>query len=59
MSLRPQLLPPVPEGTVRVARAAFRRGNPYMILRDRLGAVFENADFADLYPRLGQSAYAP
>ena len=30
-----------------------------MLLRDRLGAVFADADFADLYPRLGQPAYAP
>jgi transposase len=59
MSLRPQLpLPPVPADTVRIARAAFRRGNPYVLLRDRLGAVFADADFADLYPALGQPAYA-
>jgi transposase len=60
MSLRPQPpLPPVPEDTARVARAAFRRGNPCLLLRDRLGAVFADADFADLYPALGQPAYAP
>lgn len=59
MSLRPQPLPSVPEDTARVAHAAFRRGNPYLLLRDRLGAVFEDADFADLYPRRGQPAYAP
>ena len=60
MSLRPQPpLPPVPEETVRVAQAAFRRGNPYVLLRDRLGPVFDDAGFADLYPRLGQPAYAP
>lgn len=60
MSLRPQQpIPPVPEDTARVTRAAFRRGNPYVLLRDRLGAVFADADFADLYPALGQPAYAP
>jgi transposase len=60
MSLRPQPpLPPVPDDTARVARAAFRRGNPYLLLRDRLGAVFADADFADLFPALGQPAYAP
>src|SRR5215213_2740752 len=60
MSLRPQPpLPPVPDNTARVARAAFRRGNPYVLLRDRLGAVFADTDFADLYPALGQPAYAP
>jgi transposase len=60
MSLRPQQpLPPVPNETVRIARAAFRRGNPYVLLRDRLGAVFDDAGFADLYPALGQPTYAP
>ena len=60
MSLRPQPpLPPVPGDTARVARAAFRRGNPYVLLRDRLGVVFADADFADLYPVFGQPAYAP
>jgi transposase len=49
----------VPDGTARVARAAFPRGNPYVLLRDRLGAVFADAGFADLYPKLGQPAYAP
>src|SRR6201996_2184103 len=60
MSLRPQQpLPPVPNDTARIARAAFRRGNPYMLLRDRLGAMFDDVGFADLYPALGQPAYAP
>ena len=59
MSLCPQLLPPVPDDTARTARAAFRRGNPYVLLRDRLGTVFADADFADLYPKRGQPAYAP
>jgi transposase len=60
MSLRPQHpIPPVPDDTARVARAAFPRGNPYVLLRDRLGAVFDDAGFADLYPERGQPAYAP
>jgi transposase len=59
MSLRLQPFPPVPDDTARIAQAAFRRGNPYVLLRDRLGAVFADADFADLYPKLGQPAYAP
>src|ERR1700759_1627885 len=50
MSLRPQQpLPPVPNDTARLARAAFRRGNPYMLLRDRLRAVFDDMGFADLW----------
>ena len=59
MLLPSQPLPPVPDDTARIARAAFRRGNPYVLLRDKLGAVFADTDFADLYPKLGQPAYAP
>jgi transposase len=59
MSLCLQPLPPVPDDTARIAQAAFRRGNPYGLVRDRLGAVFADTDFADLYPTLGQPADAP
>ena len=49
MSLHlPQPVPPVPDDTARIARAAFPRGNPYLFLRDRLGPVFDDAGFADL-----------
>src|SRR3954470_15674501 len=60
MSLRLlQLVPSVPDDTARIARAAFPRGNPYVLLRNRLGPVFDDAGFADLYPRRGQPGYTP
>src|SRR4051794_21727786 len=59
MSLKPTLIQPVPEETARVARAAFREGNPLLRLRDELGAIFTDADFADLFPRLGQPGLPP
>jgi transposase len=59
MSLKPSPIEPVPEETARVAKAAFRRGNPLLKLRDELGAVFADADFADLFPRLGQPGLPP
>ena len=60
MSLRlQQPVPLVPDDTARIARAAFPRGNPYVLLRDRLGPVFDDAGFADLYPRRGQPGYTP
>src|SRR4051794_27507649 len=60
MSLRlQQPVPPGPDDTARIARAAFPRGNPYVLLRDRLGPVFDDAGFADLYPQRGQPAYTP
>ncbi len=35
MSLRPQNIPPVPEETARIARAAFPKGNLYRQIRAR------------------------
>ena len=48
MSLKPCLDQSVPESTAQVAHAAFPKGNPYLILRDALGTIFHDADFADL-----------
>jgi transposase len=59
MSLRPDPIRPVPEGTARVARAAFRKGNPLLELRDELGTIFRDEDFADLFPRLGRPGLPP
>ena len=59
MSLKPDPIQPVPEETARVAKAAFRKGNPLLSLRDELGAIFADADFADLFPRLGQPGLLP
>jgi transposase len=59
MSLKPSLIEPVPEATARVARAAFRKGNPLLKLRDELGVIFRDEDFADLVPRRGQPGLAP
>ena len=50
---------PVPELTALVARAAFPKGNPYLRLRDELGTLFGDDDFADLYPDRGQPALPP
>src|SRR5690348_2667481 len=36
----------IPEDTVRVARAAFPHGNPYMRMRDAFGSIFTNPPFA-------------
>ena len=59
MSLRPSLAGAVPASTAMVAGAAFPRGNPYMRLRDTLGPVFTDQQFALLFPGLGQPAEAP
>jgi transposase len=59
MSLRPQPITPVPDDTTRVARAAFPKGNPYLALRDALGTIFQDADFAALFPPEGQPSLPP
>ena len=52
MSVRPHVVAPGPEETARVARAAFPKGNPYLILRDALGTLFQDDDVSDLYSRV-------
>jgi transposase len=59
LSLKPSPVPPVPELTARVARAAFPKGNAFLRLRNELGPVFRDEHFADLFPRRGQPALPP
>src|SRR5262245_43037472 len=61
MSLKATAVPPVPEDTARVARAAFRKGkgSPWITLRDELGALYQDADFAALFAIEGRPAEAP
>src|SRR4029450_1798462 len=59
MSLKPTPIQPVPDETARVAAAAFPKGNPYLTLRDRLGTIFVDDDFADLFPGCGQPSEPP
>jgi transposase len=59
MSLKSAPIQPIPDETARVARAAFRKGSPLLELRDELGAVFADADFADLFSKRGQPGLPP
>ena len=59
MSLQPKEIPPVPEATATTARTAFPRGNRYMAMRDTLGSIYTDQDFAALFPNRGQPAAAP
>lgn len=59
MSLHSEPIGPVPDETARVARAAFPKGNTYMQMRDVLGAIYDDATFADLFSVRGRSAEAP
>jgi transposase len=59
MSLHPQPIGPIPEQTARVASAAFPKGNPYLLLRDHLGTIFQDEDFAPLFPTWGYPGLPP
>lgn len=59
MSMPSCAIPAIPEETVRVARAAFPRGNLYLTIRDQLGTLYENENFAALFPKRGRPAEAP
>jgi transposase len=49
----------IPEQTARVAQAAFPKGHPYLTLRDQLGTIFQDEDFATLFPAWGYPGLPP
>src|SRR5437867_45834 len=59
MSLHPHVIAPVPDETARVAHAAFPKGHPYLTCRDVLGTIFQDEDFAALFPAWGQPGIPP
>ena len=59
MSLQPEPAGPVPDGTARVARAAFPKGNVYMQMRDVLGVIYDDASFRPLFAVRGRPAESP
>jgi transposase len=59
MSMRPRTVPDIPEETVRIAQAAFPKGNVYMQRRDAWEGIYTDEQFADLYPADGQPSIAP
>ena len=59
MSVQTSLDSTIPEETIRVARAAFPKGNVCMHMRDALGPLYTNAQFAPLFSHTGQPAEDP
>ncbi len=59
MSLHPQDPPIVPEETRRIARAAFPKGTLCLRIADALGPIYQDRQFATLFPRRGQPAAVP
>lgn len=59
MSLHAAPSTPIPVETVRVAHAAFPKGTLCMQMRDTLGPLYEDGQFAALFSSTGQPAEAP
>jgi transposase len=59
MSLRPHPIPPGPEETARIARAACPRGHRSLTMWEEGGVLCADDDFATLFPTRGQPAEAP
>ena len=59
MSLHPRTRYEVPADTARAAEGCFPKGHLYLLLYDELGPLFQDQEFADLFPTRGQPAVAP
>ena len=59
MSLEPRADDGVPELTAHVVRAAFPRGTLAIRIRETLGPLFADGDFAEAFPGRGRPAVSP
>ncbi|MFG1956337.1 transposase [Nonomuraea sp. NPDC049028] len=59
MSMQPRAWPEIPEMTARVARAAFPKGTMAMRIRDALGPLFADEEFAGMFGVRGRPGLSP
>ncbi len=59
MSLPPPESVSIPEETARLARTICPKGTLYMQIRDHLGVIYENQQFAPLFSGRGQPGKCP
>src|SRR6266705_3923755 len=59
MSMQPRPWPEVPELTAQVARASFPKGNMAMRIRDELGQVYADEQFAPAFVVRGAPGISP
>ena len=57
--LKPDAAHEIPQRTREVAQAAFPRGARVMTMRDELGEIFADEDFAELFSWTGQPGISP
>ncbi len=55
MSLHVSLGAPIPAETVRIARAAFPKGNVFIQMRDAIGPLYNDGQFAALFSPTGSA----
>ena len=49
----------IPEETRRIAHAAYPKGSRYIRMRDALGTIYQDQNFAHLFPHNGRPVEAP
>ena len=59
MSLTIQNNASIPAETVRIAKLSFPKGTPLLTLRDKMGPLFRDEDFSDLYSWKGAEGLSP
>jgi transposase len=59
MSLHKHPIDPIPEEIQRAVTLSVPKGTLAIHLRDALGTIYEDDDFADLFPKRGRGAHAP
>lgn len=59
MSMKPQGLQPIPQETERIAKRACPKGTLAMQMRDELGPIYSDEEFAHLFPKRGKGALSP
>src|SRR3989454_9750979 len=59
MSMKPHGLEPIPEETRRLVERLFPKGTMVTQMRDALGPIYSDEQFAHLFPTRGRAAEAP
>lgn len=59
MSMSRRYIVEIPEETKEIAQTAFPNGNMYMTMRDELGMMYEDSEFAQLFAHDGQPGLPP
>jgi len=59
MSLKQTAITEIPEDTARVAKAVFKKGHRYLLLRDAFGELFSSEDLRGLFHAEGRPAIDP